>query len=174
MSHMPSLLKERYKKLIDELWDTKYLNVLGMYDESREGDVYDMRRHFQEDTGFTITGYEDDEINLIEFLVAFTRHLVTQCLCKGCENNIIYWMVDNLGLLEFDDKHYDDKAVNEIIYIWLYRKFDRMGHGSPFPLIYNEENFNMRKEGIWDMFSIWYYEHACVTCGININRLNWP
>lgn len=65
-----------------------------------------------------------------------------------------FWgMIESLGLAGMDDNHYDETYVNQVIYIFLNRQYDRSGRGGLFTL--NLRGQDMRKIDIWYQMN-WY------------------
>ena len=70
----------------------------------------------------------------------------------GDRTGIWFWtMLNNLGLLEMDDTHYNSEVVSFILSKFMDRKFDRRGYGSIFFANNRHEDFRATE--------FWY--HMC-------------
>ncbi len=120
-------------------------------DEQRDIDGMNLRREFLQ------TYYPNEDIGMylfprsvLEVLAAFSRTIEIQIMGEPGNDHIERWfweMLDNLGLLVYDDKHYDAYQVDKILDIWLQRKFKKDGTGSIFPVKNWEED--LTKVDMW-------------------------
>ena len=105
-------------------------------DENRDIDALNMRREFFYSRKLIDTSdLWDDKRSVLEVLIAFSKRIVEVADEPG-EDDPSKWfwiMIDNLGLLEFDDIHFDSEKVDDIIERWLVRKFLSNGKFSIFP-----------------------------------------
>lgn len=107
--------------------DGKYLRYLFTVE------AYDRIDFDQEEVDQYLSG----PCSVLEFLVGLARRM---------ENDIMYdsdyddrtsvWfheMITNLGLMKYDDAHYSDVEVDDIIHRLMSRKYAKNGEGSLFP-----------------------------------------
>lgn len=65
-----------------------------------------------------------------------------------------FWlMMTNIGLVNYDNNNFNEKEVENIIDIFVKRKYKTDGRGGPFPLRYPRDN--MRKTDLWYQLN-WY------------------
>lgn len=144
-----------YTKLMDQLINSPFEAVLER-DLNRISDGEDLRSCFLMENGLNGTFY-NHPVSVLEVLIALAVRVDGEYL--GNPNDprpdVFFWeMICNLGLDKFDDKKYDPRAVFEILDVWISRKFDKNGVGSPFPVGKNIHNIHknihdQRKIEIW-------------------------
>ena len=127
----------KYGRLMADMYEKPFIIVHPM-DENRDGDALYLRKEFLFDNGYDVEhDLWMDERSVLEVLAAFSRRIEIEITGTPGEDDLSRWfwvMIENLGLNEFDNRHYDKDAVSEILDIWLCRKFERNGAGSIFPL----------------------------------------
>ena len=128
----------QYGKLCGYL-DTEPYRWSIFTDENRAADAIDLRYAFADECGFS-----GNMLNVLNGTVSIFEVMVA--LAVRCEQDItgepgedrphrIFWsMIQNLGLDKFTDEAFDQSKVSYIVDIWLERRFDSNGVGSPFPL----------------------------------------
>lgn len=123
---------------------------------------------------FTVTAYDridfdEEEVeqylsgpcSVMEFLVGLAKRMEDDIMYDPeLEDRTSKWfheMVDNLGLTKYDDKHYSDVEVDDIIHRFMSRKYGKNGVGNIFwvahfsgPLFKNLE--------IWDQMQAYVLE----------------
>lgn len=128
-----------YMMLIQTLNKIDYVWFVPM-DANRYSDGFHLRLNFADSNGYVIPFTGDDKIyscSVLEVLLALSIRIDSEI--TG-EPGLVYpekwfWiMIDNLGLMVYDDEHFDVDRVCHIIEKWLTRKFGKSGVGSPFPL----------------------------------------
>lgn len=76
--------------------------------------------------------------SVLEALVAlawYWEHDITYDYQIGDRSGLWFWlMIENLGLLEYQNWRFDESGITGKLVWWLERKFDYSGNGSPFPL----------------------------------------
>lgn len=146
--------RDSYQKLMWALYSEDfYWSVCN--DGNRAEDGERLRMIFEDETGHVCE--RDGPCSVLEMLIS---------LAVGCENHIMYdpdegdrtsvwfWdMIENLGLDRLDDWSFDLDEFDEIIHIFLDRKYDKDGYGGPFFI----EGFgrDMRKIELW--YQLNYY-----------------
>lgn len=119
-------------------------NVLLSRDSSREDDGLELRSEFIEDSRTNITNIEG-ECSILEMLIALARRIDDLCN-ETVDNKIPHYfsrLVYNLGLWKYDDDHWNEEEVDNILKIFLTRKYDKNGNGGLFPI--PNYNGDMRK-----------------------------
>lgn len=130
-----SLLEELHE--IDFVWSVPN-------DDNRSIDGEHLRDRYGWDGHFS-------GCSVLEMLIALAERCEFNIMGEpGDEDRTYKWfweMLDNLGLLYFDDDHYDSAAVNSIVRKWLDRKYSPNGKGGLFPL--KRPAKDQRKVEIW-------------------------
>ena len=129
-------------------------------DENRAEDGKSLRYLYSlERVGDGVTTEEIDEYlagpcTVLEFLVGLARRIENDIMYDAGSDDdrtsVWFWeMVQNLGLDRYDDEHYDDIEVDDIVTKFMSRK-------------YNEESGNIFKVGsgqknmqLWDQAQAW-------------------
>jgi hypothetical protein len=69
-----------------------------------------------------------------------------------------FWqLLRNLGLDQFDDRHFDNRGVSYILNMWMDRKYDSNGNGSLFPL--TRYSGDCRNLDTWSQMNAWIAEN---------------
>lgn len=160
--------KNRYLEDLKELvgfYDDGYMNFSMLFrflldinfvadnelDENRESDIYGLLR--------VPYGALEDEpwVSVLELLISLALRISNSVV--GDENPGLYFWewLDNLGLLMYDDRHFSEKKVTEIIDIWLKKKYKSNGKGSPWVL--KNSNFDVRGCDIWRHCNLYISEN---------------
>lgn len=146
-----------YSRLLRTLYTTPFRWVLPM-DENRELDGFELRKEYiREFRGGSLSGCRDYS-NVLEVLLAFSRRIEIDVMSEPGNDVIERWfwvMLDNLGLLYYDDENFDPDRVDRILSIWLDRKFSRKGKGNIF--LTNKSDRDLRTEEYW-----WQMQHYMV------------
>ena len=132
----------RYVNLLEYLYEYDYTWVLPL-DGNLASNGLDLRYEFNPDMDLGVK-----PCSVLEMLVSLSWSWdrdITYDYSEGDRSGLWFWvMVENLGLLECPDDEYEiDKKLD----IWLNRKFDYDGKGSPFPL--DDPKRDQRKIIIW-------------------------
>ena len=136
-------------------------------DENRALDGMDLRQQFLESEWYPESAYIDGECSVFEMLIALAQRIDFQTSDAYSENEnsdrTAYWfweMMDNLGLIPFDDESYVDldgqTYVERIIDDFVKREYDFNGVGGIFPLKHAEQD--QRDVEIWYQMSAYLYE----------------
>jgi hypothetical protein len=139
-----------YLELFKVLQNTEYAWIVSM-DDNRAGDGIELRRYYQDATGITVDrSWEDLPCSMLEFFIAFADRANFQI--NDPISDWFWTFMDNLGLSEFDDEHMDYEAVSEIIFTFVWRRYDYDGkNGGMLPIRRNCKQ-DQRKLQIWDQF----------------------
>lgn len=151
-----------YYRLLEELNNTEFEFIIDM-DANRVEDGIDLRYRFAYendiDYSFISELFYDDRCSILEMMVA---------LAIDCEEHIMYdqeigdrtprwfWsMIDSLGLMDYDDAHYNERRVKEILSRFIKRKYKPNGEGGLFTLKHPKED--LRTVEIWYQLN-WYLD----------------
>lgn len=138
------------------------------HDDNRASDGVELREDFMRETN--CDGYldMDRECSVFEMLIALARRMDFETSDPNdpydMTDTTSYWfweMIDNLGLIEFDDSSYVDMDgqtyVDWILDGFINRQYDSNGEGGLFPLKGNCED--QRDVEIWYQMSAYLMEH---------------
>ena len=130
-------------------WDFTYILLM---DENRARDGEDLRYRFESETGESADEYDGMPCSVLEMMLA---------LAIRCEEHIMlnpeigdragrwFWaMIENLGLMDMDDRHFDEPYFNFVIERLLEREYEPDGQGGLFT-IRKDRRRDMRKIDIW-------------------------
>lgn len=155
----------KYNALIWTLVDIPF-DYSHPMDENRYNDGLGLRREFENLTEYILA----DEAGYKERCTVFE---MMAALAARCENQIMRdvalgdrsktWFLEmckNLDILQWDFDHLQYSYKDDIkqkVYIWLSRKYEKDGKGSPFPLKNAQEN--QRNVQIWGQMNAYLMEN---------------
>ena len=133
-------------------------------DDNREADGIKLREEFLE-----AFRYKDKLINgecsMLEMMIALARRC-DDVTTSGDHPQISKWfllLLHNVGLDNYSNYYYEHndgaKKVEDIINVILTRSYDRLGHGSFFPVKDIAKKMDMRKTEIWYQMCIYINEN---------------
>lgn len=143
-----------YKRLISYLYDTEFTFIIPM-DENRCVDGIDLRYRFGYENGIegpVIASYLDrGPCSILEMMVALAFYCEEHIMVnpeKGLRSGRWFWkMIESLGLEDMTDRSYDPEYVNQVIWRFLDRQYDRDGKGG---LVYIPDcPYDLREMDIW-------------------------
>ena len=164
-----------YSMLMDKLHRTDYVWIVEM-DKNRASDGIILRYKFSVEQG-----YNDEEsawvkqclsgpCSLLELLVALTKRIEADIMYDPeFDDRSSEWfkdMIKNLGLLEYDNKHYNENIVDYILNRFISRKYDENGVGNVFLRNDDAENSSKADEKPFRNLELWaqmnqYYANKC-------------
>ena len=136
---------ENYLILMQHLFSTEYTYVFEM-DGNRAMAGLNLRTLFSQETGVYADDVHSGPCSVLEMLIA-----LADAIAFDTSENTADWfwqLIDNLGLSEFDDEHFDLHEVNHILEKWMNRQYDSSGFGSLFPIRHFDKD--MRSMEVWD------------------------
>ncbi len=151
---------EPYLYLLKTLYSIPFrVSGLCPTDVRREEDGRQLRKEYSMDTGDGLT-VEDEEYpcNVLECLTALASRM-DDILGKYSENRADIWFYDmafNLGLLQYDDSHFDEAAVRHTVETWMDRNYAPNGRGGLFPL--ERPIKNQRYVALWEQMAAYSNE----------------
>ena len=141
---------DRYDGLLRYLFDVEFIWRHPM-DENREKDGLYLRDKFKKECGVVGNVFMDHPCTILEVMVALSIRIEEDIV--GDPDICVFWrMINNLGLTETQDPLNWEARID----IWLERKFDRDGSGSPFPL--EHPDCNQSRIEIWAQAMRWINE----------------
>lgn len=156
-----------YWLLMKDLYRTKYYSLIE-HDENRAYDGMELREQYLSQNGYL--HYDiDGECSMLEMLIALARRMDFETTdpydLEEADDHTAYWfweMIDNLGLIKFDDDSYVEldgqTYVDWYLDIFLRRAYKRNGLGGLFPLKYGCED--QRKTEIWYQMAAYLNERS--------------
>ena len=156
--------RHSYRKLLRYLYSMQFQVVMDM-DENRSYDGEDLRYRFGREyygennpnRNAIVASYLDDEpCSVLEMMAALAirceEHIMSNDKFGDRTSLWFMLMLENLGLMGMYDSRFDEQYVDDIIYNFMYRHYDREGHGNIFTI----EGY----EGDLRCMEIWYQMHA--------------
>ncbi len=146
--------KENYSNLFSLLFNIPFEPTLAL-DENRLVDGIDMRDIFAYFKHIPKTRlaplYEWDECSMLEMIVGLANRMEESIMGNiryGDRTGQWFWnMLDSLGISEYDNEHFDENEIREIIDIFNNRCYEYDGRGGLFTL--NHPDKDMRSQEIW-------------------------
>lgn len=133
-----------YIELLFELHTIKFRQFVA-HDDNRIADGLRLR------LDYGVGGAVKGPCTVLEMLVALAIRIGDEIMPDfDGVRDASYWfwlMIGNLGLLEFDDHHWDRHSVDRIVEGWMDRKYRSNGCGGLFPLKYATQD--QRDVEIW-------------------------
>lgn len=156
--------------LMKDLYRRIFFSIIP-HDENRAGDGLDLREEYIRDNPWMPDYVEiEGECTVLEMLIGLARRIdfeQSNPYDDDHTDSTTYWfweMIDNLGLIVFDDESYVDyggvKYVDKIIDRFLSRKYKRSGEGGLFPL--RDSRKDQRQVEIWYQMSAYLAEKEAV------------
>ena len=151
-------IDQDYSMLCDRMLHTDYIYYVGN-DENRATDGMAMRYEFENRYGFLEE--LSDECSVLEMFVALAirAEVVMSDPEYGNRTDVWFWEVmKNLGLDAYSNYYFDERAVNDILEDFIYRRYDRYGcKGGAFPV--KKPLRDMRTTEIWYQMMWWLNEN---------------
>ena len=136
-----------YRLLLEYLYLREFTWTIP-FDSHRADNGLGLRYEFASEYGYLD---EDRPCTVLEVLIALARdweHEIVYDFHKGDRSAQWFWtMINNLGLLDYPDWSFEEDIVDEIINIWLERRFEKNGNGSPF--LVKVVNRDQRRIELW-------------------------
>ena len=148
-----------YQLLLRDL-DNKPFIVVHPLDKNRELDGHFLREDYLAEMGRDPRDIWEDTSSVLEVLVSMSIRIETEITGELGNDHIEKWfwvMIKNLGLDFYTDDNYNSREVDNILDIWLCRKFKSNGHGSIFPL--KKVTQDQRDLDIWYQMQLYLNEN---------------
>lgn len=149
-----------YSKLLVYLLSTTYSPIISM-DENRKQDGLNLVRQFYYETTGNINGpWYPETCSILEMLLALSIRAedIMEDPESGSRMSIWFWrMIDSLGSIQQDDKHFNPRVVTEVIERFLKQEYLPNGSGGLFTL--PGCPVDLRKIEIWEQM-IWYLDRV--------------
>ena len=140
--------------LIRYLFDVEYRWQM-ILDQNRSAGGLNLRTKFAYEHSIDIRDVSEGPCSVLEMLIALAYNM-TDILEE--EPGTWFWvLLTNLGLDQFDDRHFDEREANYILETWLDRRYACNGHGSIFPL--TRYFGDCRNLDTWGQMNAWIAEN---------------
>lgn len=159
-----SQISETHTMLLDKLHNIPFTWKIRM-DENRANDGMNLRYIYLEEAGIVDESIDNEyfssygyDCSVLEMLIALTRRFSKDVVGESFMTCADYFwvIIENLDLIRYTDKHFDEDEVDDKIYIFLNRLYNKDGEGGAFPL--NETKSNQRNVEIWYQMCEWFNE----------------
>lgn len=140
------------------------------HDENRALDGLELREQYMSDKSYVKYLDMPDECSVLEMLIGLAQRMdfeTSDPLEENYQDKTSYWfweMIDNLGLIAFDDESYVDLEgqtyVDSIIDEFIERRYSPNGDGGLFPL--RRSRNDQRNVEIWYQMSAYLTENEAV------------
>lgn len=133
-------------------------------DENRAADGIALRRRYLNDGGALQESEFNSPCSVLEMLIALSIRCDREIMGEpdvDAGDRLFWAMIENLRLDVYDDSYFEDEAVDEILDIWLMRRFDQHGNGGPFPV--KKVVRNQKKIEIWSQMNDFLNENYGVS-----------
>jgi hypothetical protein len=152
-----------YRELLHFLHGIEFTYTIAM-DGNRASDGIDLRYRFGYEEGYDnrlVTHYLDDKpCSVLEMLVALSMRCEETIMSDGeCDRTgVWFWsMLNNLGLTEMDDSHFNERKAYDIIQRFLDREYSYYGEGGLVTV--KNPGGDMRTAEIWYQ-NMWYLDEV--------------
>lgn len=149
-----------WEALFRELHQTIFTYILPM-DENRATDGTDLRYRFGYEEGYSrdeLLCLDDRECSVLEMMVALAlrceEHIMDDPESGDRTGRWFFEMIENLGLADMDDEHFERETVHFVIRRFLDRDYEPNGEGGLFSLGSGDHR-DMRRIDIWYQM-MWY------------------
>lgn len=120
-----------YKLLMKYMYTHEFRYVLSM-DANRAKGGLSLRSLYAMEAGLYLEDVKEGPCSILEMLIGLANNMY---MYTDIPTFKWFWeMMENLGLMFFDDDNYDENYISERLDCWMDREFDKSGQGSIFPL----------------------------------------
>lgn len=160
-------IERSYWILAKDLFRKEFIAIIE-HDENRASDGIELREEYMRE--FDPDGYLDldEDCSVLEMMIALAKRMDFETSDPNDPNDVYdttsYWfweMIENLGLIEFDDRSYVDldgqTYVEWILDGLIDRQYESNGDGGLFPL--RDAHEDQRHVEIWYQMSAYLMEH---------------
>lgn len=157
---------QNYQKLLWKLFATDYFYELKL-DKNRAADGLYLRRSFGREYGdesFCLTGPDGSErpCSVLEMLIAIAKDTEDHLMFNpdfGDRTSLWFWIfIRNLGLDLYDDYHWYEDIVDQILDTFMHHRYAPDGSGGGMFVVRNSR-FDMRETDLWLQLNMWFQEN---------------
>lgn len=146
-----------YRKLLSILYSREFYYSIQM-DKNRKNDGIYLRGEFiQENPEYYVDEFDENLSNfcsVLEVMVALSRRIEQEYL--GETADWFMQMLENMGINDLDDDHFDPEIAEKSVDILLGRRYLRSGKGGLFAL--NDPPEDLRNVEIWQQMQLYLCE----------------
>ena len=159
------MLQERYSNrslLLQHLFNTDYIFTL-KEDEDRAEGGKNLRTMYSMEEGIFMEDIKIGPCSVLEMLVKLSSDLT-----ENAGRNDWYWfltLLNNLSIDYYTDTIYDEEDIDDKLYFWMNRQYDRDGHGNIFKLKDNN-GLDMRDMSTWSQMNAYLNQLYSVPEGL--------
>lgn len=147
-----------YFLLMKDLHEYEFKAVVEL-DENRINDVFELRRRFGEETRFD-HDYISGKVSVLEVLIRLAER-ATYIADEEDDRNKWFWIfLHNLGLDRFTDENYNSDEVNQIVWVFVNRRYTKTGNGGVFPMKRRTKT-DQRLLELWYQLAEYLHEQGC-------------
>lgn len=143
-----------YTRLINKLANTNYIWLFEL-DENRAAAGIGLRARYSLETGVYQSDVAEGPCSCLEMMIGYAKNLVDQS-GFGNEQTFINDFLFNTGLARYDDDHWDEAEVEQVIDIWLTRQYSPNGQGN---LLVTSMPIDMRRMDTWSQLANYITEY---------------
>lgn len=146
-------LRKKYDKLLRQLFETQFTYILEM-DANRVSDGLNLRYQYGLETAEQLDIYP---CNVLEVLVALSMRIENIMDDPNAGNRTSRWfwiMINNLSLSGMFGYNYNSDYVDEVLYIFMERKYRGDGSGGGLVTL-KHPRADLRHVEIWEQLN-WY------------------
>ena len=152
--------KLSWRKLFRLLHETEFVYILEM-DGNRADDGIDLRYRFAYESGYNANvidaALNDYPCSVLEMMVALAQrceeHITDDPESGNRTGKWFFEMIESLGLIDMDDKHFDKVSAADILVRFMRREYLPSGQGGLFTI--GNDRYDMRAGEIWYQM-MWY------------------
>lgn len=155
--------------LMKDLHNKKFYSLIP-HDENRAWDGLELREDYMRELWHPEYIDIEGDCSVLEMLIGLARRMdfeTSDPYEDSSNDKTVFWfweMIDNLGLMPFDDESYVENHgmyfVNKILSKLVDRKYTRRGIGGLFPLMHSKKD--QRQVEIWYQMSEYLMEREAV------------
>lgn len=153
---------QSWKKLLSCLHEHEFVYILDM-DSNRADDGIDLRYRFAYEMDLNpemiVDTIDTKPCSILEMMVALTLRCEEQIMDEPAEGDRTgqwFWtMIQSLGLITLDDRHFDAVAADQILVAFLRREYQANGRGGLFMI--KQPRRDVRTVEIWYQM-MWYLD----------------
>lgn len=146
--------KSTYSLMLHDLFEKEFIWIVE-YDENLANHGLRLREDFYGSSETVakmvdMYGEIDDNCSVLEMLIALSIACESSIMTDGEHDHTRKWfwiMLRNLKLDIYDDMSYDEEEIDEILNIFLLRRYDNYGNGNIFK--FKNPGANLTKIDIW-------------------------
>lgn len=144
-----------YSDLLHRLYDTKFY-ADNEFDQDIAVYGVDLRGEFLNCSPVAlryseIYGEMGGNCNILELMIAISNEIEYKIMTNSEFGDRIsewFWgMIASLGLINYDNSHYNESEVDEILSNFIEKRYESDGHGGLFTI--NDPDFDVRDMTIW-------------------------